>query len=143
MEEYEIQKTESRGCYGLVHIVKRMKDEKTFAMKVVECMDEATANHAVEEAMILLKLDHPNICHYEEIFVAWDHEVSAIAVCMVMDYSPVGDLASVIQIKRQMKEKIREMVIKNFLGQMVDGLIYLQSKHIVHRLVVVGMFHIH
>ncbi|XP_060697148.1 serine/threonine kinase-like domain-containing protein STKLD1 isoform X1 [Hemiscyllium ocellatum] len=133
MDNYQIQKTEPRGSHGFVHIVKRIRDGTTFAMKVVECMDEATANRAMEEAMIILKLDHPNICHYEEIFVSWDHEVSAVTVCMVMDYSPVGDLASVIQTKRQMKGKIREMVIKNFLGQMVDGLIYLQSKHVIHR----------
>ncbi|XP_060697149.1 serine/threonine kinase-like domain-containing protein STKLD1 isoform X2 [Hemiscyllium ocellatum] len=93
MDNYQIQKTEPRGSHGFVHIVKRIRDGTTFAMKVV----------------------------------------SAVTVCMVMDYSPVGDLASVIQTKRQMKGKIREMVIKNFLGQMVDGLIYLQSKHVIHR----------
>ncbi|XP_072345010.1 serine/threonine kinase-like domain-containing protein STKLD1 isoform X2 [Scyliorhinus torazame] len=96
-------------------------------------MDEAIANQGLKESLILIGLDHPNICSYKEIFVAWDEEVSAMNVCMVMEYSSVGDLASYIQDKRQRKEKIREMVIKNFVGQMVDGLVFLQSKQVSHR----------
>ncbi|XP_078083665.1 serine/threonine kinase-like domain-containing protein STKLD1 [Mustelus asterias] len=96
-------------------------------------MDEATANQGVQQALGLLGLVHPNICSYKEIFVAWDQEVSAMNVCMVMEYSSMGDLASFIWFKRQRKENIREMVIKNFVGQMVDGLIYMYGQHVTHR----------
>ncbi|XP_038638281.1 serine/threonine kinase-like domain-containing protein STKLD1 isoform X2 [Scyliorhinus canicula] len=108
MENYEILKTEPKGCYGYVHIVKHRGDGKTYAIKTIECMDETTANQGLKE-------------------------VSAMSVCMVMEYSSVGDLASFIQGKRQRKEKIREMVIKNFVGQMVDGLVFLHFKQVPHR----------
>ncbi|XP_067867933.1 serine/threonine kinase-like domain-containing protein STKLD1 [Heterodontus francisci] len=96
-------------------------------------MDEATANQGIKEAMVLLDLNHSTICNYKEMFVAWDQELSAMVVCMVMKYSAVGDLASVIQAKRRKMEKVREMVIKSFVGQMVDVLVYIHSKHVIHR----------
>ncbi|XP_067825543.1 serine/threonine kinase-like domain-containing protein STKLD1 [Heptranchias perlo] len=132
MENYEILSTSPKGAYGFVHTVKHLRDNKTYAMKKIECMDEATCNKAVREAMALLDLQHSTICKYKEIFVTWDEEVSALCVCMVMDYSNVGDVALVLRDKRRRREKVREMVIKNFLGQMVDVLVYIHSKNVFH-----------
>ncbi|XP_059850203.1 serine/threonine kinase-like domain-containing protein STKLD1 isoform X2 [Hypanus sabinus] len=132
MENYEFLEIVSQDAHGVLKMMKHMKDNTTVLVKMVECMDEAMANKALREAMFLLDLQHENICKYKEIFVAWNKEEAALSVCLVMEYCHVGNLGVVVQEKRQRKEKVREMVIKNFLGQMVDVLVYTQSKNVIH-----------
>ncbi|NXQ93119.1 STKL1 protein, partial [Sagittarius serpentarius] len=107
--------------------------EKKYIIKQVECIEEKQANEALKEAMDLLKLHHSNICAYKELFVTWDNEISSLFFCLVMQYSGQGDLSSVIKLKRQKSEKIADMVIQNFLGQMVDALFYIHTQSIFHR----------
>ncbi|XP_072906333.1 serine/threonine kinase-like domain-containing protein STKLD1 [Hemitrygon akajei] len=132
MENYEFLEIVSQDAHGVLKMMKHTKDNTTVLIKMVECMDEAMANKALREAMVLLDLQHENICKYKEIFVAWNKEEAALSVCLVMECGHVGNLGVVIQEKRQRKEKLREMVIKNFLGQMVDVLIYMHSKNVIH-----------
>ncbi|XP_069787478.1 serine/threonine kinase-like domain-containing protein STKLD1 isoform X2 [Narcine bancroftii] len=129
---YELLRTISKDCYGVLQMMRDVKESRTVAVKMIECMDEAMVNKALREAMILLELKHPNICKYKEIFVGWNKEDAALSVCMVIEYSSVGDLAFIIRDKRRRMEKVREMVIKNFLGQMVDVLVFLHSKNVIH-----------
>ncbi|XP_056208201.1 serine/threonine kinase-like domain-containing protein STKLD1 isoform X4 [Falco biarmicus] len=107
--------------------------EKKYIIKQVECIEEKRANEALKEAMDLLKLHHPNICTYKELFVTWDNEISSLFLCLVMQYSGQGDLSSVIKEKRQKSEKITDVVILKFLGQMVDALFYIHKQNIFHR----------
>ncbi|XP_040461211.1 serine/threonine kinase-like domain-containing protein STKLD1 isoform X4 [Falco naumanni] len=107
--------------------------EKKYIIKQVECIEEKQANEALKEAMDLLKLHHPNICTYKELFVTWDNEISSLFLCLVMQYSGQGDLSSVIKEKRQKSEKITDVVILKFLGQMVDALFYIHKQNIFHR----------
>ncbi|NWW88785.1 STKL1 protein, partial [Rhynochetos jubatus] len=108
-------------------------EEEKYIIKQVECIEEKQANEALKEAMDLLKLHHSNICAYKELFVTWDNEISSLFLCLVMQHSGQGDLSSVIKEKRQKSEKITDMVIGKFLGQMVDALFYIHKQDIFHR----------
>ncbi|KFV64136.1 putative inactive protein kinase-like SgK071, partial [Dryobates pubescens] len=124
------------GALGtvLVAALKTAGDvEKKYIIKQVECIEEQQANEALEEAMDLLQLQHPNICAYKELFVTWDNEISSVFLCLVMQHSGQGDLSAVIKEKRQKAEKIPEMVVLKFLGQMVDALFYIHKQSILHR----------
>ncbi|XP_028940596.1 serine/threonine kinase-like domain-containing protein STKLD1 [Antrostomus carolinensis] len=107
--------------------------EKKYIIKQVECIEEKQANEALKEAKDLLKLHHSNICAYKELFVTWDNEISSVFLCLVMQHLGHGDLSSVIKEKRQKSEKITDMVILKFLGQMVDALFYIHKQNIIHR----------
>ncbi|NXW50847.1 STKL1 protein, partial [Nyctiprogne leucopyga] len=107
--------------------------EKKYIIKQVECIEEKQANEALKEAKALLKLHHSNICAYKELFVTWDNEISSLFLCLVMQHSGQGDLSSLIKEKRQKSEKITDMVILKFLGQMVDALFYIHKQNIIHR----------
>ncbi|NXH75563.1 STKL1 protein, partial [Hydrobates tethys] len=107
--------------------------EKKYIIKQVECIEEKQANEALKEAVDLLKLHHSNICTYKELFVTWDNEISSLFLCLVMQHSGQGDLSSVIKEKRQKSEKITDMVIQMFLGQMMDALLYIHKQNIFHR----------
>ncbi|NXN51799.1 STKL1 protein, partial [Rynchops niger] len=124
------------GALGTMLVVE-LKTEKgaedKYIIKQVECIEENQANEALKEAMDLLKLHHSNICAYQELFVTWDNEISSLFLCLVMQHSGQGDLSSVIKEKRQKSEKITDMVIMKFLGQMVDALFYIHKQNIFHR----------
>ncbi|KFQ46321.1 putative inactive protein kinase-like SgK071, partial [Nestor notabilis] len=107
--------------------------EKKYIIKQVQCIKEKQAKEALKEAMDLLELHHANICTYKESFVTWDNKVSCLFLCLVMQHSGQGDLSSVIKEKRQKSEKITDMVIVKFLGQMVDALFYIHKQNIFHR----------
>ncbi|XP_065552207.1 serine/threonine kinase-like domain-containing protein STKLD1 isoform X2 [Lathamus discolor] len=107
--------------------------EKKYIIKQVQCIKEKQANEALKEAMNLLKLHHSNICTYKESFVTWDNKMSCLFLYLVMQHSGQGDLSSVIKEKRQKLEKITDMVILKFLGQMVDALFYIHKQNIFHR----------
>ncbi|KFW89829.1 putative inactive protein kinase-like SgK071, partial [Phalacrocorax carbo] len=124
------------GALGTMLVVELKTEkgaEKKYVLKQVECIEEKQANEALKEAMDLLKLHHSNICAYKEVFVTWDNEISSLFLCLVMQHSGQGDLSSVIKEKRQRSEKITDMVILKFLGQMVDALLYIHKRSIFHR----------
>ncbi|XP_026716357.1 serine/threonine kinase-like domain-containing protein STKLD1 isoform X2 [Athene cunicularia] len=136
MEKYEVLEQLEPGALGtmLVAELKTEKGaEKRYVIKQVECIEEKKANEALKEAMDLLKLHHSNVCVYKEIFVTWDNEISSLFVCLVMQHSGQRDLSSVIEEKRQKSEKITDMVVVKFLGQMVDALLYIHKQNIFHR----------
>ncbi|XP_009864332.1 PREDICTED: serine/threonine kinase-like domain-containing protein STKLD1, partial [Apaloderma vittatum] len=136
MEKYEVLEQLQPGALGTMLVV-GLKTEKgakkKYMIKQVECTEEKQANEALKEAMDLLRLHHSNICSYKELFVAWDNKVSSLFLCLVMQHSGQGDLSSVIKEKRQKSEKITDMVILKFLGQMVDALFYIHKQSIFHR----------
>ncbi|NXS09383.1 STKL1 protein, partial [Neodrepanis coruscans] len=85
------------------------------------------------QAVDLLKLCHSNICTYEEVFLTWNYEVSSLFLCLVMQHWGQGDLSALIKAKRQNSEKITDVVVQRFLGQMVDALFYIHKQNILHR----------
>ncbi|NXF18825.1 STKL1 protein, partial [Rhodinocichla rosea] len=124
------------GALGTVLVAQLRTEQgaqKKYAIKQVECIDQHQANVALKEAMDLLKLCHVNICTYKELFLTWNNEVSSLFLCLVMQHSGQGDLSALIREKRQKSEKISNMVVQKFLGQMVDALFYIHKQNIWHR----------
>ncbi|NXG25201.1 STKL1 protein, partial [Grallaria varia] len=107
--------------------------QKKYMIKQVECIEHHQANEALKEAMDLLKLRHSNTCIYKELFLTWDNKISSLFLCLVMQHSGQGDLSALIKQKRQKSEKITDMVVQRFLGQMVDALFYIHKQNILHR----------
>ncbi|XP_009567914.2 serine/threonine kinase-like domain-containing protein STKLD1 [Cuculus canorus] len=136
MEKYKVLEQLQPGALGTMLVAEleiEKGEKKKYIIKQVECIEEKQANEALKEAMDLLKLHHPNVCAYKELFVTWDNEISSLFLCLVMQHLGQGDLSSVIKEKRQKSEKITDMVILNFLGQMVDALFYIHQQNIFHR----------
>ncbi|MEE6519356.1 hypothetical protein FKM82_031125 [Ascaphus truei] len=99
----------------------------------VECIDEHEANLALKEAMVLLNLQHPNICAYKEFFITWDNTISSLFLSLVMDVSDQGDLGGIVRLKRQLVKKMDETVIQMLLGQAIDVLVYIHKQKVLHR----------
>ncbi|XP_072016203.1 serine/threonine kinase-like domain-containing protein STKLD1 [Amphiura filiformis] len=133
MENYVLKQRMGKGAQGSVFLVESRADKAQYVLKKVECNDEAEANKAFKEAMALQELQHPYVCGYKEFFVTWDKEESAMFVCIVMDYYKMGDMDRVLKKKRVKQEEIEELVLKKWLGQMVEALVFVHKKKVIHR----------
>ncbi|KAJ6651842.1 hypothetical protein lerEdw1_016438 [Lerista edwardsae] len=150
MEKYEVLRQLDPGPLGMMLVLESKTEEqidgnmKRYLLKMVECTDEKEANDALREAMDLLKMDHRRICAYKELFITWDNKartkmgsvdlcISSVFLCFVMPFSDRGDLATVIKARRQQNDKFPDFVIRKFLGQMVDALVYIHQQNIFHR----------
>ena len=134
MENYKNFKRLGSGAQGSVFLVEHVKEPNSkYVLKKVECSDENDANKAFQEAMALQELKHSNICGYKEFFVTWDKDEQAMFVCIVMKFYSNGDLANLLQKKRAKKEKVDELVLKKWIAQMIDAMVYVHKKSIIHR----------
>lgn len=133
MENYTVLQKLGKGAQGSVFLVRSKDDDKQYVLKKVECNDENEANKAFKEAMALQELRHEFICGYKEFFVTWDKEEAAMFVCIVMDYYEMGDLAKVLKTKRQKHERIDEVILKKWIGQMLEALVFVHKKQVIHR----------
>lgn len=94
------------------------------------------------ESETLRELDHPNIVQY----LGYEHSAEALSVCVFavdfitvhiinpvndrfLEYVPGGTIASLI-LKYG---RFREEVTKSFTKQILEGLEYLHSRNIIHR----------
>ncbi|XP_071430817.1 serine/threonine kinase-like domain-containing protein STKLD1 [Pithys albifrons albifrons] len=136
MEKYEVLEQLQPGALGTMleaELRPGKGAQEKYMIKQVECIEQHQANEALKEAMDLLKLRHSNICTYKEMFLTWDNKISSLFLCLVMQHSGQGDLSALIKEKKQKSEKITDMVVQRFLGQMVDALFYIHRQNIWHR----------
>ncbi|XP_067662721.1 serine/threonine kinase-like domain-containing protein STKLD1 [Haliotis asinina] len=133
MENYRILERIGKGGQGSVHLVDHKVDGIKSVLKKVECHDESEANKAFKEAMALRQLQHPYVCGYKEFFVMWDKEESSMFVCIVMDYYSKGDLKKIIQQYQKNKQPMEEEVVKRYLGEILEALIFVHRKGVIHR----------
>ncbi|XP_059115838.1 serine/threonine kinase-like domain-containing protein STKLD1 isoform X2 [Peromyscus eremicus] len=133
MEKYQILKECSPGALGVNLVVEEMETDTKYVIKQVECIDEHHANEALEELMPLLKLQHPNISLYHEMFIMWNSEISSLFLCLVMDYTTQGTFQTIMESKRKMSENIDSEWMHTMLSQVLDAVEYLHQLNIIHR----------
>ncbi|XP_056394657.1 serine/threonine kinase-like domain-containing protein STKLD1 isoform X2 [Hyla sarda] len=133
MDKYRVLEEWGAGAFGVTCLVEEIEEGRKYAVKKVECIDEQEANLALEEAKSLLELQHPHICSYKEFFMLWDHKISSLFFCLVMDYCDHGNLEQIVRENRRQGKIIDEKIIQRFLGQTIDALIYVHNKSVTHR----------
>ena len=131
LNNFQIGKLLGKGSFGSVNIVTRKLDKKIYAMKRVN-LSHSPKNEieaALNEIRLLASLNHPNIIGYKETF----YDNPSFTLNIVMEFADGGDLSKKIEYNKKHHCLFEENLIWEWIFQLLNGLIYLHSHHIMHR----------
>ena len=131
LNDFIIMKLLGKGSFGSVYLVKRKKDDQIYAMKRINLPKSPTNEKqaALNEIRLLASLSHPNIIGYKETFC----DILTGDLCIVMEYGDGGDLAKRIEFNKKNNLLFEENMIWKWIIQLLNGVIFLHSHHIMHR----------
>jgi len=116
------------GVSGTVRLVTHKASKVQYAVKTMDlgliCSD-AAIDQLKEEIQIMCQLDHPNIVRLEEVYEGFNE------IFLVMELCLGGDLFD--RLDEQSDYHYTEAQCARLVKQMLSGVRYLHSKHIIHR----------
>lgn len=117
-----------KGSFGKAYLVKNTEADLLCVVKQMETsmMDPKERNEAVKEAMLLKKMDHPNIVRFHEVFMTRKGRL-----CIVMDYADGGDVH--MTIKQQDGALLTEVRIVEWFVQTCFALKHVHDRKVLHR----------
>ena len=131
MNNFEIGKILGKGSFGSVCIVTRKKDKKIYAMKRFNLHNSPKneIESALNEVRLLYSLNHPNIIGYKDAF----YDNPSFSLNIVMEFADAGDLSKLIENNKKKHLNFEEKIIWEWIFQLLNGLLYLHTNHIMHR----------
>ena len=130
MNNFEIGKVLGEGSFGSVCIVTRKKDKKIYAMKRFNLHSPKNEiESALNEIRLLYSLNHPNLIGYKDAF----YDNQSFSLNIVMEFADGGDLSKLIENNKKRHLNFEEKIIWEWIFQLLNGLLYLHTNHIMHR----------
>ena len=121
-----------KGSFGNVSLYKKVNTNKLFAVKVIDKLKaeyKGISQYLKSEINILRILDHPNIIKFEKIIENQNNLI------IIMEYCNGGSLSECLN-KYKDKNHTKgfpEEIIQHLMRQIVNALVYIHSKNIIHR----------
>lgn len=114
--------------FGKAYLVKNTEADSLCVVKQMETsmMDPKERNEAVKEAMLLKRMDHPNIVRFQEVFMTRKGRL-----CIVMDYADGGDVH--MTLKKQNGALMSEEIIIEWFVQTCFALKHVHDRKVLHR----------
>jgi serine/threonine protein kinase len=127
-EKYQRIRVLGKGSFGKAYLVKNTEAKEFCVVKQMETsmMDPKERNEAVKEAMLLKRMDHPNIVRFQEVFMTRKGRL-----CIVMDYADGGDVH--MEIKRRDGQLLPEAKIIEWFVQTCFALKHVHDQKVLHR----------
>ncbi|CUG92008.1 protein kinase, putative [Bodo saltans] len=114
-----------QGGFGTVYKAWDEEEGRHVACKEVKLVETKTAIHELyKEYRVLTTLEHPNIVKVLGFVVHQGHGR------IFMEWVPSGSVQSVLQ---ETKRGLRETIVRRYVREALQGLVYLHSRGIVHR----------
>ena len=131
MEQFKILNKIGEGAYSTVYTVKRIEDDKIYALKKVKIkkLSKKEQTNALNEVRILASVNSPYVIGYRESFI---DEVEQ-TLCIIMEYADDGDLYQKIKLYINNKTYFMEHDIWRIFIQITKGLHDLHEYNILHR----------
>ena len=129
LKHFKVLKFLGKGSFGSVYKVKRISDDKIYAVKEmdVKSMSQVEREEAVNEVRLLASVKHPNIVDYNEAFVDGNR------LCIVMEYAAEGDFSSIVKKQQSLRKPFPETEIWNYFIQIARGIGALHGMKVLHR----------
>ena len=117
------------GSYGSVYKARRHSDNTIYAVKVVNLThcNQKEIRDSLNEIRIMASFSSPFIIRFYEAFC--DNK----RLCIVTEYSRLGDLAHLIERRKKKNKPFTEDQIWCYFLQMLSGLHNLHSTGVIHR----------
>ena len=130
IDDLEILQTLGKGSYGFVAKVKSKKDQKIYAMKMIDfglIKDPKEMELSLNEMKIIQSLNSPHIIKYYNSF----NEQNKFYI--LMEYINNGDIKGYIQAHQSMNKPISEGELWELFYQCMSGLCYIHQNKLIHR----------
>nr|XP_019933307.2 serine/threonine-protein kinase PLK4 [Aedes albopictus] len=127
IEDYEVYEILGKGGFASVYRAKCLGTGNFVAIKMIDkklMQSSGMANRVRQEVSIHSQLKHPSIL---ELYTFFE---DANYVYLVLELAENGELQRYL---RETKKTFNEYEAASVLKQVVDGLLYLHSHHILHR----------
>ncbi|NWZ62241.1 NEK3 kinase, partial [Acrocephalus arundinaceus] len=126
MEGYNVLKVLGEGSFGRALLVHHRISDQKYVMKEIRLpMSSSGVENSRKEAVLLAKMNHPNIVAFKESFEAGGH------LYIVMEYCDDGDLMQ--KIKHQGGNLFPEDTILRWFVQMCLAVKHIHDKRVLHR----------
>jgi myosin-light-chain kinase len=126
LDKYVLGKVLGQGAFGVVYSCKAKGSKQEYAVKMIDKV-ETPLEEIKEEVRMLQMLTHPAVIRLHDVYY------EKVFVCMVMDVYKGGDLIEGMQNHWKTKGMIPIKVVQLIGKQMIDGIVWLHSKNVVHR----------
>jgi serine/threonine protein kinase len=126
MDDFEILKPISKGAFGRVYLARKNESGELYAIKVMRKADLVRKNmveSARNERNILAMANNPFVVRFFFSFTSRDN------LYIVMEYSPGGDLASLLRNLGALDENIA----RQYICEVILALEYCHAQGIIHR----------
>ena len=130
IDDLEILQTLGKGSYGFVAKVKSKKDQKIYAMKMIDfglIKDPKEMELSLNEMKIIQSLNSPHIIKYYNSFKEQNK------FYILMEYINNGDIKGYIQAHQSMNKPISEGELWELFYQCMSGLFYIHQNKLIHR----------
>jgi len=117
-----------KGSFGKAYLVRNTEVDELCVVKQMETstMDPKERNEAVKEAMLLKKMNHPNIISFKEVFITRKGRL-----CIVMAYADGGDVHKAI--KRREGALVPEAQVLEWIVQTSFAMKHVHEMKVLHR----------
>ena len=131
MERFKVISKIGEGAYSTVYTVKRLEDQKIYALKkvTIKKLSKKEKSNALNEVRILASVNSPYIIGYKESFI----DESDQTLCIIMEYADDGDLFEKIKFYKKNNTCFMEEDIWRIFIQITKGLHDLHEYDILHR----------
>ena len=129
-KEFYIQSMIGKGAFGSVHKAVFVENQRLYAVKrirVATCKRYDILN-TVNEIRILANHMCPFIVSFKRAYMDAEH-----VLCLVMEYAIKGDLAGLLQRKRDMSQHMNDSDVWHYMLQLMLAVSYIHTFHIIHR----------
>jgi len=119
------------GVYSRVEVVVRKeRPSECFVAKSFDSSSSSQATELLSELWFLENLRHPSLVWCIE---TWDSTSSSWGKAIIMEFAEHGDMRKAMKSMKKSGQHLHGEVIRLWLRQMLEGLAYIHSRHVVHR----------
>ena len=131
VQDYVLIKSLGKGSFGEVYLTQKGKSSKLYATKRIPCSKLSSKDfkkYLDNEILIMRQLQHENIIKFQDCYKTENN------IYIIMEYINGGSLSEFLaNYKLKHGHSFPQKMIQFFIKQIVQGLIYIHSKEIIHR----------